>query len=125
MPGTKVKILGRKGSRYTVEYGEGLSKKRVYLPVQTVREIDGEYYSAIEPNLGIPYGLPWADIARELKFSPERLEEELHKEGIWEYSDLVANPQGVSSALRATLGYGSMTLRALTQKFLNSEESES
>lgn len=75
-----------------VEYQENDTIKRVILPV-----------NEDDTNMGIPYGLPFADLLKDhvCEEMAERIEVELHRAGIWTAQDALKNPAAVQGALLA------------------------
>lgn len=85
-----MKIIKKDGHSQLVEYQEKGKTKRVILP-------RGED----DVNLGIPHGFPFADVLKDkvCKGMAERIEDELHKAGIWTAKDALSNPAGVQGAI--------------------------
>lgn len=50
-------------------------------------------------QMAIPYGLPWAELV-EMNATPEDLEHELHRRGIWTFDDLPTRMNDVIGALQ-------------------------
>ena len=112
-----VKILQQSGHSVLVEYLEKGKLKRATIPPDTIKEGQVSQYSL---KLGIPYGLPWAELIT-LKASPERLQEELHRIGIWTAEDALQNAQGVLGAIQATYGTDMSKIMAIAKKEVRKE----
>jgi hypothetical protein len=92
-----VKIIQHQGHSALVEYIEGGKTKRVTIPATAIKD---EQVSKYKLDMGIPYGVPWSQI--RLSASPEKLEQELHRVGIWTAEDALNNAQKVLGAIQAT-----------------------
>ena len=94
----RVVVIKQKGGSALVEYSVGGVAARKFVP--TV-EILGDKVSQSVLDSGIPYGFPWEELS--LQFDMEKFSVEMHKVGLWTPQDVLASPQKVFSALRATL----------------------
>lgn len=92
-----VKIIQHSGHSALVEFMEGKTVRRVTIPANVIKE---NQVSKYQLKMGIPYGLPWADI--KLSASAHDLENELHRVGIWTAKDALSNAQAVLGAIQAT-----------------------
>lgn len=104
-----MKIIKKDGHSQLVEYQEGGSIKRVILPL-------GED----DVNLGIPHGFPFADLLKEkvCEGMAQRIEDELHRAGIWTAKDALAKPAAIQGAILAAyaIDYSFILQLAKTQK---------
>ena len=93
-----VTIIKSRGDAALVQWLEGGALKRGYVPLSLVREGQVE---AEELRDAAPYGVEWARFLR-----PEAVEiaEDLRREGIWTYQDLVSvNPRAAFARYAETL----------------------
>ena len=56
-----------------------------------------------DPGAGAPYGVEWRRLI-ELQATPEEVEQELYKRGIWTLADLRTKPGDVVAAIQAVYG---------------------
>jgi hypothetical protein len=88
----KVKVISKQGQSALVEWHDGEATRRAYLPIRLLqRDPDKRYRSneweAQAPELGAPYGLPWAELLR-LTVTPEEIEKALWQRGIFTADDI-------------------------------------
>jgi len=86
-----MKIIASNNRTKVVEFSEGDTLKRRVLPVDS---------DTVE--LGIPYGLPFAEILKK-SISPDlaiQVEKSLHNSGIWDIEDLQNNPMAAIKAAK-------------------------
>lgn len=110
----KVNGIGRKGQTMLVQYADENGIQRVLIPPSSIDE-DGTV-DEVELSLGIPYGLPWAEIV-QFKSTPETLANELRRRGIWTGEDMRADPSVVVGAFQAVCGVDASRLRVLTARY--------
>ncbi len=96
----KVKLIGRKNAAALVEYTDNGQTKRVTVPFSVIK---GDEVDRRQLSYGIPYGAPWAELIK-LSATPQLIEEELHKRGIWTAQDALDKPQDVIVAVHAAYG---------------------
>lgn len=101
-----IKIIQHQGHSALVEYLSGKKIKRVTIPANVIH---GEQVSKYNLNLGIPYGVDWARRIN-LKASPQKLEDELHRVGIWTADDALQNANKLLGAIQATYAVDLSTL---------------
>lgn len=92
VPPVKVKVITRYGPTVLVEFYDGAGIQRTYIPAEALqRPPEGhqrsDEYLASRPDLGIPHGLPWAELI-VLSATPEAIEKALHDRGIFTLDDL-------------------------------------
>jgi hypothetical protein len=92
-----IKIIQHQGHSALVEWMEDKKVKRATVPANVIKE---EQVSKYQLDLGIPYGIPWSQI--KLRASASKLEEELHRVGIWTAEDALNNAPAIVGALQAT-----------------------
>jgi len=85
--GIKISILQTKDESTLIEYQDAAGYPcRAYLPTL---EVEGkDKISKATLDLAIPFGIPWAAMLDLSDLTPERIEQELHKFGIWTRADL-------------------------------------
>ncbi len=109
----KVKVIQRKGHAALVEWLDGAgSLRRATVPLEAVvnDEVDES-----DLDMGIEYGLPWAELVT-LRVTPERIERELRKHGIWTHADLRARPNVAAAALQAAYAVNLTALRQAAER---------
>ena len=92
-----MKTIRRAKKASLVEWKEDGRSQRAWVPVGS--EDDEE-----EARLGIPYGVPWAEILVPKTISPEDLEAALRSRGIWTAEDAQASPQAIAGAIVELIG---------------------
>lgn len=95
-----VKVVPLRGDAVVVEWQEDDVLKRATVPPGALIA-DGDQHRVTDDVLfkGIPYGVPWADLIT-LAATPEAIEAELHRVGIWTVDDLRGNTAVAVSALQ-------------------------
>lgn len=92
-----MKTIKRAGPSALVEYKEDGRPQRAWVPTEMAEDEDAV-------RMGIPYGVPWSEVLGLTPFSPEDLEAELRKRGIWTAGDAQANPQAIVGAIVGLIG---------------------
>jgi hypothetical protein len=95
-----VKIIQRQSHSALVEWRENNKLRRATIPTRTIFD---DQVSKYDLDLGIPYGLEWSELIK-LSASPEQLEQELRRVGIWTAEDVLHNADKVRGAIQATYG---------------------
>lgn len=93
----KVEVIRKKGQAALVQWVEGGSVRRGSIPLDALQ---GDMVDQKMLQMAIPAGFPWASII-ELSVTPQIIEENLHRVGIWDLDDLLKNPQAAVGALQA------------------------
>ena len=96
---TKTKIIQRKNGVLLVEW----MYSRAWVTPDMIVSQDDEIAHVINPSAGIPYGVDFAQIINEIgmEASPENIDREFKRRGIWTIADLRARPQEAVSAIQA------------------------
>lgn len=95
--GAKLKTIKRAGSAALVEWKEDGRAQRAWVPVELAEDKEAA-------QMGIPYGIPWAEIIAPKAIFPEDLEAALRGRGIWTVEDAQANPQAIVGAIVELIG---------------------
>lgn len=66
--------------------------------------------------MAVDYGVPWRDLVT-MDATPEDLERQLHRVGIWTIDDLRRNPEAAQGAIMAAYGVDFQTLARLATKY--------
>lgn len=84
-----------------VEYAEDGVPMRVSIKASSlITSKDGiTFVSKDNLDTGLPYGVPWKYKLEISEVTPESVEIELHKAGIWTADDAIKNPSTVQSAI--------------------------
>jgi hypothetical protein len=116
---TDVKILASKGNSVLIEWvSGGRYVERGFIPSHLVVD---DKVAHDELLAVIPYGVPWSSIVR-FKADPVRLEQELHRVGIWTLDDITRNPNRAIAALQSVYSVDYAALKAAARTF--SDEGE-
>lgn len=92
-----MKTIKRAEQAVLVEWREDGKAHRAWVPL-------GAEGSEDEARLGIPYGVPWAELIPPRAIFPEELEAALHSRGIWTAEDAQLNPQAILGAIVELIG---------------------
>lgn len=69
---------------------------------------------------GVPYGLPWEEIAR-VRITPDAIAAELRRLGVWTADDLASKPLKVTEAMQRVGGLARAGLLAAAKEYLKTE----
>ena len=105
-----MKTIKQQGYSKLVEYEEDNKIKRVVLPTDEDN-----------PDLGIPHGLPFADLLQGhvCEGMAQRIEDELHRSNIWTAQDVLKNPATVQGAILAAYAIDYSFILQLAKKEAN------
>lgn len=119
----KVSVIRQKGQAVLVQWEDAGVLHRAQIPPHA---LDGDEVNPTELLMGIPYGLPWAEIMGDLIISGEEIEYELRRHGIWTLEDLQSDPTSAAGALMAAHRQGVRTLiqRAMNARIQTAPEPE-
>lgn len=120
-----VRVVSQEGKAALVEWVVEGNLHRVILPQATF--VTGEDGTALIStkalDKGVPYGLPWAKVVKEVPtFTPQMLENALHRADIWTEEDFNKNLQLVNNALRGLTGLGVTNVRDQIEQFKSKSE---
>lgn len=110
----EVKVVKSDRQSALVEYQENGQTKRVIVPASVA--IDG----VVDDNdlaLGIPYGIAWANLVKP-STTPQRIETELHRAGIWTAEDALKNAAAVQGAIQAAYSVDFSTIMKIAKEAL-------
>jgi hypothetical protein len=107
-----VKIISQRGQSALVEFIKNDRLQRATVPV---RDIVDDQISDYKLKLGIPYGIEWSKYIT-LQATPEDLEQNLRRVGIWTKQDALKNAQRVLGAIQATYGTDLGTLLRIAKE---------
>ena len=108
-----VRVLGSSEAAALVEWRdeEGLHRSLVPAGLVTAGKCE-------TPELGVPYGVPWADVV-PLQVTPQQLEQVLYSRGLWTAQDvLAATPVTLLGLLQQLYGLDVATLIQAAQAIL-------
>lgn len=91
----KVKLVRVQGQSALIQWHDGQTLQRAYIPHKLLYREEGRRYRSDEylahkPEQGIPHGMPWGDLVR-LTATPDKVEAALHSNGIFTAEDLETN----------------------------------
>lgn len=95
---TDIKIISKRKQSALVEFIKSGELQRVTVPLADI--VDGQI-SDYKLKLGIPYGIEWSKYIT-LDATPQDLEQNLRRVGIWTKEDALNNAQRVLGAIQAT-----------------------
>jgi hypothetical protein len=111
----RVNVVSRKDASALVEFVEGQAVQRKTV---TAEALDGDKIAQDDLDLGVPYGIPWADLVK-VTATPASIEKALHNAGIWTLEDLTSNPRRAIGALQAAYGLDLASLIRAANEYLN------
>jgi hypothetical protein len=115
---TPVRLIREEGKAALVEWiDEDGRYQRAILPSKLVTDGVGGGWLVAQTDLdaGMPYGVPWAELIT-IEVTPQIIEHELRKAGLWTFQDLQANPNVTLGALVAAYGVSLSSLLRLKEK---------
>lgn len=113
----EVQIIRRKNGLLLAEWLDGDMPKRAWVSADMIREDRGTTAWVVRPDAGVPYGVEFWRLLRLNKVSPEDVDKELKRRGIWTIADLRANPNVALSAVQAVYGLNLSVLLAAADKY--------
>lgn len=116
----KVKVLQTQGQSALVEWYDKDAEllRRAYVPNN---ELSNGTCSLEVLDSGIPYGLPWAKFL-EIQMTPESLERELRRIGLWTLDDFASKGPQVFGAINRSTGVNLSKLKQAAVKYLEDKE---
>ena len=100
----QIRVIFRKKMATLIEYMEDGVPYRISVQSSSIISKEGSSYVPRELlDQGLPYGVPWSQKIVLSEITPESLEIELHKAGIWTAEDALKNSSTVQSALLSAL----------------------
>ena len=96
----EVKIVLRKNNIYLVEWTESGNPNRAWVTPDMVVSETSETAIVNNPSAGIPYGANFAEMIT-LFATPEDVDREFKRRGIWTIADLRAKPQDALAAIQS------------------------
>lgn len=113
----EVREVSHSGDVALVEWQDAEGRwQRRQLPQSEV--VDGKV-GAEALEMGIPYGLPFAEMVAFP--TPAQVADELHRVGLWTLEDLEANPTLAKDVLRGACGTAWAALMAAARAFVDSD----
>lgn len=113
--GTEVNVIRNKGGLSLIEWRVNGSVKRSWVPVSEVRR-EGSVSLVNKPAAGIPHGHNFAKLLTP-SVTPDAIDEELKRHGIWTIEDLRANPNSALGALQSAYGVDLASLFQAADKY--------
>lgn len=113
-----IKIIQSGGQSSLVEwYDPDRGMLRAYVPTP---ELSNGKCSRDVLDAGIPYGIPWSEIV-SVFLSPETIQRELRRIGIWDEDDLLKKASQVIGAVNRATGINFATLKNAVTNFKKKE----
>lgn len=101
---TEVQVLRRKNGLMLVEWNEAATPKRAWVSGDMLRKDNGDTALVDKPQAGVPYGVDFWRMVKISKVTPEQLDAEMKRRGIWTLADLRANPNVALAAIQSLFG---------------------
>lgn len=104
------RIVLRKSGMLLVEWSdEGQALHRAWVTPEMTKDESKGLITVVGPDRGIPYGVDWTELI-SLSATPEGIDRELKRVGIWTEADLIAMPQQALGAIQAVYRFDLATL---------------
>lgn len=107
-----VQVIRRKNGLMLVEWQANGVPKRAWVSGDMLRKDNGTTALVDRPEAGVPYGVDFWRMVKINKVTPQDLDVEMKRRGIWTLADLRANPNVALSAIQSLFG---LNLAALLQ----------
>lgn len=97
----KVKVIEREGQSALVQYDDGNTLHRCYIPIEEIKRnrVEDEVLAA-----GIQYGIEWAEVLDLSALLPLTVDRALKERGIWTREDLLAKDRVIIRIATNLLG---------------------
>lgn len=109
------KLIANQGENGLIEVVRTGETVRCILPMEMLKE---KLLSDEQIDLGIPFGLPFAQFLLPNPFIPEIVETRLHNAGIWTLDDLRQNAQKVVRVLQSVYNIELATIIKTAEEFI-------
>lgn len=113
---TSAIVIARKNDLLLVEWEERGSISRAWVTPDMVLENKGPTATVVNPKAGIPYGMDWTRVG-PMGVTPNDIDRELKRRGIWTIEDLRSKPNEVIGALQAAYGLDLARLLTWAKEF--------
>lgn len=111
----KVTVIRRKNRAVLVQWVNGDGKiTRGSIPAEDLHDRDMVDEETLE--MAIPAYFPWAELI-EITVTPQDIEDNLHRVGIWTLEDLIERPNAAVGAIQAAYKMDMATLRQKALQF--------
>jgi len=108
----RCQVVRRKNDLLLVTWDEGERLMSAWVPPMMVEEEDQSKSEAVvrNPREGFPHGEDWTEFIPEPSVTPELIDRELKRRGIWTIADLQARPEVARHCLQRAYGLDLATL---------------
>lgn len=114
---TEVQVIRRKNGLMLVEWQESDTPKRAWVSADMVKEDRGDTAKVDRPDAGVPYGVEFWRLISLRRVTPQDVDRELKRRGIWTIADLRANPNAALSAMQSLYGLNLSALLMAADKY--------
>lgn len=97
-------IVRRKNGLLLAEWSADGSLHRAWVTPDMVSADRGQTADVVSPEMGIPYGVNFAQYVR-FDGLPETIDDELKRMGIWTFDDVKQRPDAARQALQSAYGF--------------------
>lgn len=118
--GTKVTPVRNKDGKTLVEWTYAQKLHRSWVPTEDVLIVDGDH-RVERPSAGVPYGHNFAKSLTP-SVTPDAIDAELKRRGIWTIEDLRANPNAALGALQSAYGVDLASLYQAADRYEDTEK---
>jgi hypothetical protein len=96
-------VIRRKRGFVLVEWAESGRLYRSWVMPDMIERDNNRVVAVRNPRAGVPYGIDFSHIV-QLRATPDDLDREMKRAGIWTLQDMRENPQKVIGALQSAYG---------------------
>lgn len=113
----RVQIIRRKSDLTLVQWEEDGAPMRAWVVPSMIVEADQNSGLVRNPQEGVPYGERWNEFLEVAQVTPEMIDRELKRRGIWTIEDLEAKPNVARHCIQRVYGFDlAELLRATARK---------
>lgn len=120
----EVHIIRQERDLYLVGWTERGKSRRAWITPDMVVTKTDNVAAVTSPGAGVPYGVEWHRLIELGNVTPRKLEEELHRRGIWTIADLRNSPQEVVGAIQSTYAFARAQLLQAAERYEESLKGE-
>ena len=115
---TKVYVIAKKGASVLVQWNEGETVKRGFVPIKAVT---GDQCISDILDMAISQSVGWDKFIQPITISPERIANALYGAGFFTVQDIERDPIGAQSAINVAVGINAAAICRLAR---NSQREE-
>lgn len=95
-----VSLIKRQGTVAVIQWTADGQLQRSVIPMSELADMGGGQFGCEAPELGAPFGLPWAELV-QLTVTSAQVEQALHQYGLWTADDIQRNHLQALAAIQS------------------------